>query len=150
MKMINSEIEPAMEKPKTILNTLNTSNDQYQKYKDFKWQDPNTFKNEPIEDESRSCRDIICLFIFFVFIGGCIVVGVLGFKDGNPSLILYPYDEDGNQCGINELKDYKYLYFYESISNIINFNVSGIANSICITSCPNKQLSEVETEIIID
>ena len=41
-------------------------NDPYQKYKDFKWENPDQFKNGPVGDDSRKCRDCICCIIFLV------------------------------------------------------------------------------------
>ena len=94
--------------------------DPYKKYKEFKWSNPDVFKNGPLSDENRKCRDILCCLLFIIFLIACVVVAVLGFRNGDPSLILYPYDEDGNECGRNETKDYKYLYFYNSIENFKN------------------------------
>ena len=42
------------------------SNDTYQKYKDFKWQNPDQFKNGPLGDDNRKCRDCICCIIFLI------------------------------------------------------------------------------------
>ena len=98
------------------------SDDPYQKYKDFKWENPDSFKNGPISDESRKCRDICCCIIWLIFLVGCIVVAVLGFANGQPSLIIYPYDEDGNACGKDgDYKDYPYIYFYDAIKDAKNF-----------------------------
>lgn len=144
MNNSNSQLKGEIEKP------LTKPLDDYQKYKDFQWQKPDMFKNGPIDDESRSCRDIFCLVIFFIFIGGCFAVAVIGFKEGNPELILYPYDEDGNQCGINTLKEYKFVYFYKSKTNIQNLNTSNIANAICIKSCPNQTITEESADLALD
>ena len=56
--------------------------DPYQRYKDFKWQNPDQFKNGPIDDDSRKCRDCICCFIFIIIFLLCIVVAIFGFKKG--------------------------------------------------------------------
>ena len=82
--------------------------DPYKKYKEFKWSNPDVFKNGPLSDENRKCRDILCCLFFIIFLIACVVVAVLGFKNGDPSLILYPYDEDGNECGRNETKDHAF------------------------------------------
>lgn len=141
---------PNTENKKSDENKPTEKVDPYKKYKDFKWDKPDAFKNGPIGDESRSCKDIFCLLIFFAFIGGCVVVAVLGFYNGNPNLILYPYDEDANQCGVNKTKDYKYLYFYNSISNLESFNISQVANSICVKVCPNETFPSSENDIAVD
>ena len=62
--------------------------DPYQKYKDFKWQNPDQFKNGPIDDETRKCRDCICCIIFLVLFVLCVVVAGFGFKKGKPSFMM--------------------------------------------------------------
>ena len=54
MSQAQPQTQPQPEKPV----------DPYQKYKDFKWQNPEQFKNGPIDDETRKCRDCICCIIF--------------------------------------------------------------------------------------
>lgn len=116
--------------------------DPYQKYKDFKWEDPDSFKNGPVGDANRKCRDIICTVIFIVFLGGCVVVAYLAFTEGNPDLILYPYDEDSGQCGRGDRLRYPYLYFYSSTENILTFNSSKIVNTFCVQKCPDESIPE--------
>ena len=65
------------------------ANDPYRKYKDFKWQNPDEFKNGPVDDDSRKCRDCICCIIFIVFFLACVFVGYLGFTKGDPKALLY-------------------------------------------------------------
>ena len=64
MSQAQPQTQPQPEKPV----------DPYQKYKDFKWQNPEQFKNGPIDDETRKCRDCICCIIFIVLFALCIVV----------------------------------------------------------------------------
>ena len=114
--------------------------DPYKKYKDFKWEDPDQFKNGPVGDETRKCRDCFCCIILIVFILGCVVIAFFGFKKGKPVKILYGYDEDGNACGYDEgYKDYPYLYFYSVLSNLKSLNVSKIINAICVKDCPTDK-----------
>lgn len=106
----------------------------YQKYHDHKM--PDTLNNGPIEE--RSCKDIICCIIFVLFIAGMVVVTILGFSQGNPDIVIYPYDEDGRQCGkTNVTAAYPYLYFYNSVSNIQTFNASKITQGVCVKTCPS-------------
>ena len=86
--------------------------DPYQRYKDFKWQNPEQFKNGPIDDESRKCRDCICCFIFILIFLLMIVVAVFGFYKGKPTQLFYFYDTDRNACGHDKgYEDYPYIYF---------------------------------------
>ncbi len=121
--------------------------DPYKKYKDFKWEKPDEFKNGPIDDDSRKCRDCICCIIFIIFFLACIFVGYIGFTKGDPKALLYTYDEDGNACGRNEgYEDYPYLYFYSVISGATNLNTETLTNGICVKECPKEKLGDSETE----
>jgi hypothetical protein len=121
------------------------SNDPYQKYKDFKWQNPDQFKNGPLGDDNRKCRDCICCIIFIIFVGACGFVGYLGFTKGNPTALLYTYDEDGYACGHSDgYEDYPYLYFYSVISGAANFDTDKLINGICVKNCPNDKLNKTE------
>jgi len=115
-------------------------NDPYKKYKDFKWQNPDEFKNGPVGDDSRKCRDCICCIIFIVFVLACVFVGYLGFTKGNPKALLYVYDEDGNACGHSKgYEDYPYLYFYSIITGATTLNGGTLTNGICVKECPKEK-----------
>ena len=119
------------------------SNDPYQKYKDFKWQNPEQFNNGPVGDDNRKCRDCICCIITLVFLAVCGLIGALGFMKGNPTAILYTYDEDGKACGHTEgYEDYPYLYFYSVISSAANFDKDKLLNGVCVKNCPNEKLKK--------
>ena len=131
------QTEQAPEKPK----------DPYQKYKDFKWQNPDQFKNGPIDDESRKCRDCFCCIIFIVLFALFIVVAAFGFWKGQPSKLLYFYDDTGHACGHDEgYEDYPYLYFTSVISGLVNFDTDQLINVVCVSSCPNVTLDPKDYE----
>ena len=115
-----------------------TPKDPYKEYKDFKWENPDDFKNGPIADETRRCHDIFCCIFFILFLAGCVAVAILGFVYGHPSYFLYVYDEDGNACGKGDLEDYPYLYFYNVISNAKKLKTEEIFNGFCVKECPQK------------
>ena len=116
------------------------ANDPYKKYKDFKWQNPDEFKNGPVDDDSRKCRDCICCIIFIVFFLACVFVGYLGFTKGDPKALLYVYDEDGNACGHSKgYEDYPYLYFYSIISAASSLSTETATNGICVKECPKEK-----------
>ena len=113
--------------------------DPYQRYKDFKWQNPEQFKNGPIDDESRKCRDCICCFIFILLFLLCIVVAVFGFYKGKPAQLFYFYDDDGNACGHDDVvKDFPYLYFPNVINGLKNFDSNKMLQAVCVKKCPGK------------
>jgi choline transporter-like protein 2/4/5 len=88
--------------------------------------------------ENRHCTDILFCLLFMAFIVGCVVVASFGFSKGNPNLVLYPYDEDGNQCGLGSATQYPYIYFYNTLDNLNNYNTTGIAQGVCVTTCPTE------------
>ena len=117
--------------------------DPYQKYKDFKWQNPDQFKNGPIDDETRKCRDCICCIIFILIVILCVVVAAFGFKEGKPSQLFYFYDEDAKACGHDEgYEDYPYLYFTNVINGLKSFDTNKMLKAVCVKKCPAKK-SEV-------
>jgi hypothetical protein len=125
--------------------------DPYQKYKDFKWENPDEFRNGPIGDESRKCRDIICCIFFIVFLVACVVVAILGFVKGHPSYLMYAYDEDGKACGHSEgYKDYPYLYFYQVVSNVKSLNTDSVINGVCVKECPKEVLGKTQPDFTLN
>ena len=121
------------------------SNDPYQKYKDFKWQNPDQFRNGPVSDDNRKCRDCICCLIFLVFVMACGIIGYFGFTRGQPTAFLYVYDEEGKACGHSEgYEDYPYLYFYSVLSGIARFDTDKVINGVCVKSCPNEKLNKAD------
>ena len=122
--------------------------DPYQRYKDFKWQNPEQFKNGPIDDESRKCRDCICCFIFILLFLLCIVVAVFGFYKGKPAQLFYFYDDDGNACGHDDVvKDFPYLYFPNVINGLKNFDSNKMLQAVCVKKCPGKYPGGDDTTI---
>lgn len=132
------DLKTAFPEEKDALKAAGNNKELYAKYKSFKWKDPEKLKNGPLGDETRKCRDCICCLIFMIFIIGCFVIAILGFCMGQPKKILYSYDEDGNACGLENYTDYKMLYFYDVISNLEQFKLTGIVNAFCVKECPNK------------
>ena len=117
--------------------------DPYQKYKDFKWENPDEFRNGPMSDEKRKCKDIFCCIFFIIFLVACVAVAILGFYYGHPSYFLYVYDEDGNACGKDGVyKDYPYLYFYSVISNSKKLNTGDMINGFCVRECPQNAFKD--------
>lgn len=118
--------------------------DPYEKYRNAKLSPEDDVRNGPYEDDKRECRDIFFCLFFIAFIIGVIIVAYLGLFYGNPNKVLYPYDEDAHQCGRDDYKDYKYLYFYsytEDAESIINPVANTHAHVICVKTCDYKEKS---------
>ena len=120
--------------------------DPLKQYKDYKCENEEQYKNGPIGDESRGCTDCICCIIFLAFLCGMGVVAYLGFTTGDPLKLIYPYDEEFHQCGRDEgYEDYKYLYFYNVVSNLQDFELKKAVNAICVKECPKLEEDKIET-----
>mmetsp|Transcript_28845 Transcript_28845/g.51375 ORF Transcript_28845/g.51375 Transcript_28845/m.51375 type:complete len:642 (-) Transcript_28845:138-2063(-) len=98
---------------------------------------PDDLKDGPIEN--RRCTDILFLFIFIAFLVTWFIVGITGFATGDPSLLTYPIDSEGNQCGLpdGDAEDYKYLYFPFPLPDYLDYRV-------CVDSCPEDWDEEVD------
>ena len=91
---------------------------------------------------NRRCTDVLCCLLFTVFLVAMFVVGVVGFANGEPELLIYPYDSDGHQCGRpnHPARDYKYIYYPGADPD------SGLSNytkyRICLKHCPDGEKDE--------
>ncbi|XP_006041946.3 choline transporter-like protein 4 [Bubalus kerabau] len=93
---------------------------------------------------NRSCTDIICCVLFFLFILGYIAVGILAWVYGDPKQVLYPRNSTGAYCGIGENKEKPYLLYFNIFSCVLNANIIAIAQNglkcptpqVCVSSCP--------------
>ena len=121
--------------------------DLYERYKTFKWKEPEKLKNGPYGDESRKCRDCLCCIIFIIFFIGCLITALVGFVFGKPQKILYPYDEDGHACGYDKgYENYKLLYFYNVLENLEKLKIKDIVNAFCVKECPYTKYDKKEYE----
>ncbi|XP_046368396.2 choline transporter-like protein 2 [Haliotis rufescens] len=104
-----------------------------------------TFKG-PIHN--RSCTDIICCILFIIFIIGSVAVSILGYSRGDPYRLIHPTDSSGKICGIGELKDKPYLFFFDLLQcarmgpNIIN---GCPTPQVCVEQCPNSSYVFLQT-----
>ncbi|KAB0396922.1 hypothetical protein E2I00_009837, partial [Balaenoptera physalus] len=72
----------------------------------------------------RSCTDIICCVLFFLFILGYIAVGLVAWVYGDPQQVLYPRNSTGAYCGIGENKVF------------IPAPQHALCPQVCVSSCP--------------
>lgn len=84
------------------------SAEQPKKYRS-KHADPN-YKGEPCDKElangpleKRGCTDILCCLIFIAYMVGMVVVSGIAYKNGQPDLIVDPFDSDGTPTPLNSL-----------------------------------------------
>ncbi|XP_078605310.1 choline transporter-like protein 4 isoform X4 [Branchiostoma floridae x Branchiostoma japonicum] len=106
-----------------------------------KYGDPAKFDPEfkgPIEN--RSCTDIICCLLFIIFIAGFLAVGILAWVHGDPKLLLYPTDSQGNLCGNGNYASKPNLHFFNLL------DCAGFASvldgcptpQVCVAACPTE------------
>ena len=48
-------------KVENVINEKPEEFDPYKKYKEFQWEDADKFKNGPISDENRQCKDMLSM-----------------------------------------------------------------------------------------
>ena len=100
----------------------------------------------PIRD--RSCTDILCALIFFAFVGAMITLGIFGYKNGDPAMILYPYDSAGNQCGRPDTNGSLYHYVY-----FVNYDYASTSEpetkyKVCLKTCPTDSTSFDDSNVL--
>ncbi|XP_069120217.1 choline transporter-like protein 2 isoform X1 [Argopecten irradians] len=101
--------------------------------------------NGPIK--KRSCTDIICCLLFIIFIAGFAGVSYLAFANGNPYLLLYPVDSDGDLCGYGKNKGKDYLFFFDLVQcgrMGVGIFVSGCPTpQVCVPACPDTNYAYI-------
>ncbi|ELK18908.1 Choline transporter-like protein 4 [Pteropus alecto] len=94
--------------------------------------------------KNRSCTDVICCVLFFLFILGYIAVGTVAWLYGDPRQVLYPRNSTGAYCGMGTNKDKPYLLYFNIFSCILATNIITVAEhglqcptpQVCVSSCP--------------
>ncbi|XP_012944944.1 choline transporter-like protein 4 [Aplysia californica] len=84
--------------------------------------------------QKRSCTDIICCLLFLIFIAGLVVVAYFAFLYGNPKLLIYPQDSNGNLCGQGDFKDRPYLFFFDLVK------CGRMGPGVFVNGCPTPQV----------
>ena len=102
----------------------------------------------PVTKEAdRKPRDIVCYILFIIFLILWIFTFAYALSKGDPKKLIVPFDEDRRGCGYDsDLKDYKYLYFYQlgknstewqAITSSPNYNRSSVLTAaFCVNQCP--------------
>jgi len=93
--------------------------------------------------KNRSCTDILCLLLFVFCIAGWAGVSYIGFRDGNPELLIYPTNSTGQICGQGENSERPLLFFQNllvcaSMSSLVN---GCPTPQVCVDECPQQTTS---------
>ena len=80
-------------------------------------------------EPNRHCTDCLFCLVFCLFVAVFAAIAAYGFTQGNPDLILYPFDVAGNQCGRpdSSTSDYHYLYYIDPVNDPIY--------TVCVQDC---------------
>jgi choline transporter-like protein 2/4/5 len=83
---------------------------------------------------NRRCTDVLCLLIFIVAAAAGVYIGHYAVSNGDPLLVVAPYDADGNFCGKTAgFENYPYLWY----QNLEYATWSPWA--VCVKECPTKE-----------
>ncbi|KAJ1173377.1 hypothetical protein NDU88_005213 [Pleurodeles waltl] len=103
----------------------------------------------------RKCTDVPWLIVFFLFWAGLMFITGYAMTAGAAERLVFGYDSYGNICGRRntpvrnaplsgqDMSDKKHVFFLNSCSmEIRNLKINSTA--LCVSSCPQKQLSSLE------
>uniref|UniRef100_A0A0B7B198 Choline transporter-like protein n=1 Tax=Arion vulgaris TaxID=1028688 RepID=A0A0B7B198_9EUPU len=85
-------------------------------------------------NKNRSCTDVICCLVFIVFLAGLVVVAYFAYVYGDPKLLIYPQDSEGNLCGLGNKANKKYLFFFDLVT------CGRMGPGVFIDGCPTPQV----------
>ncbi len=57
----------------------------------------------------RGCTDVVALIAYILFWGLMVLIGIVGFVNGNPARLTNGYDFNGNVCGQGTQSNKSYL-----------------------------------------
>ncbi|KAM5256017.1 choline transporter-like protein 5 [Ctenodactylus gundi] len=111
--------------------------------------DPN-FKGPVV---NRNSTDVLCCFIFVLFILGYIFLGLIAWSKGDPRRVTYPADSQGHFCGQKGTpNENKSILFYFNMlrcaSPSVMINLQCPTTQICVSKCPEKFLTYMEMQIL--
>ncbi|XP_072015999.1 choline transporter-like protein 2 isoform X1 [Amphiura filiformis] len=92
--------------------------------------------------EDRSCTDIICCLLFFVFVIGMVGLGGYAYYSGDPLTLIYATDYQGNVCGKTPGFEQKPFLFYFDLLECFDTTTIVTSNcpstKICLERCPRE------------
>jgi len=74
-----------------------------------------------------------------------LAVAGFGWWSGQPSKIMYFYDDDSRQCGLGVMTKYPYLYLYSAVSELKKANTATWSSmAFCVSTCPDNYWDTVK------
>jgi len=82
------------------------------------------------------------LLIFLAFCVGWAVIGIYGFANGDPRILIYPSDSDGIICGKEDFVDKPNLFFFDITKCLRASAAFGCpTKQVCVEKCPDTNHS---------
>ena len=91
----------------------------------------------------RSCTDILCALLFFVFLIGWALMAAYAIYYGDPEILVFPTDSDGRKCGRDpDVADKKFLLYFDitQCSSPIVLIAGCPTPQVCVKECPQKNV----------
>ncbi|CAJ0565444.1 unnamed protein product, partial [Mesorhabditis spiculigera] len=105
----------------------------------------------------KGCTDVICCFLFMLFIAGWGFIAVIGFLQGNPERLIHPMDSHGRRCGFArtgayDLTSKPYLLFFDMTACISYSTLLAGCQTpqICVPTCPQNYFSYLQLKVFSD
>lgn len=91
------------------------------------------------DNKRRGCTDWPCLIILIILIIIYTLFAIFVFREGSLKRFLYPTDTQGRLCGVDSLKDRKYLQFFDIIKCIkyVFIGARCPTPQMCVEQCPS-------------
>ncbi|XP_064650340.1 choline transporter-like protein 2 isoform X2 [Lineus longissimus] len=87
--------------------------------------------NGPIKN--RGCTDILCCLFFVVCVLGLAVTGYFAYVYGDPTILIYPTDSNGEICGYGSKASTPNLVFFDMLE------CARMGAAVFINGCPTPQ-----------
>jgi len=98
----------------------------------------------PVPISARKCTDCLFLIIFILYCIGMLVIGIIGFQNGDPERLVYGSDYKGRTCGAGNQTGSKYIVYPRPQEDVFLAGTDVAVNrpwdinffSVCTTECP--------------
>ncbi|XP_037084148.1 choline transporter-like 2 [Pollicipes pollicipes] len=93
--------------------------------------------------KKRSCTDILCAILFFVFLVGWALVAAYAIFYGDPEILVFPTDSDGRKCGRDaEVADRPFLLYFDisQCSSPLVLIAGCPTPQVCVARCPQESV----------
>ena len=99
---------------------------------------------DDVMNRNRRCTDILFLLLYVAFMVAFFIIGIVGFVGGDPRILLYGTDYEGNLC--TEDLPVRYwvnpLEIYELTQATHTYDMKDV-KSICLKDCPSTGASRL-------